>query len=163
MSTHAFPFTLLKYPTARMIFSETNSFKISFQWNFRIRGQLGSAFAVICNIGILLEFVMAKYLDFYTISKIVIAVSILTTIAFSFVPESPQFLISKSRIEDAEKSYRFFRGFKKSEIIPVECSIEFNNMRTSISKTTTGDSKIRHLIRHLCSINHYYLNWLKCN
>ena len=94
---------------------------------------------------------MAKYLGFYTISKIVIVISVVSMMGFCFMPESPQYLLSKSRFEEAEKSFKFFRGYRTNETLPIEHSVEFTNLRNAVCKTTQIDSKFSHLFRHLCN------------
>lgn len=45
------------------------------------------------------------------------------------MPETPQHLISKSKMEEAEKSFRFYRGYSETESFSTEHSSEFESMK----------------------------------
>jgi len=71
-----------------------------------IRGALSTSFSVICNAGILVEFILAEYMDFRKAAVLIAIISVIFLIGFAFMPESPQYLISKKRFDEAEKAFQ---------------------------------------------------------
>lgn len=63
-----------------------------------IRGVLGSTFILSANFGILFAFIIGNYFNFYMFPKVVIAIIIVYTVAFFFIPESPAFLMKQKKI-----------------------------------------------------------------
>lgn len=90
-----------------------------------IRGSLCSSFTVVCNIGIFVEFVLAEYIDFRLLAVATVILSVLFMLGFFFMPESPQFLVSKNRVEEAEAAFKFLRGLKSTEELPVHLIEDF--------------------------------------
>lgn len=64
----------------------------------RVRGVLGSTLVLTANMGILLAFVLGNYCDYTMTPKVVIALTVLFVILFSFFPESPSFLMKQNQI-----------------------------------------------------------------
>lgn len=100
----------------------------------RIRGKLCASFSVVCNLGILIQFLLAQYVNFNIASVLIALISILFMIGFTFMPESPQFFISKNRIDDAEKAFKYLRNIKADEKLSEEYLTEFNSLKV-IAKT----------------------------
>lgn len=75
-----------------------------------IRGALGSFFQLMVTIGILFVYAVGYDLNVFTFSIICGVLPLVFAVAFVFMPESPLYLISKDRSEDAIKSLKWLRG-----------------------------------------------------
>lgn len=75
-----------------------------------IRGALGSFFQLMVTIGILFVYAVGYDLDVFTFSIICGVLPLAFASAFVFMPESPLYLVSKNRSEDAIKSLKWLRG-----------------------------------------------------
>lgn len=103
----------------------------------KIRGGLCASFSVICNTGIFLEFVLAEYMDFRNAAVLIALVSVVFLVGFAFMPESPQYLASRKRFDEAEVAFKFFRGVKSDETLPEHSLSDFN----SIKEIAKGDGE----------------------
>lgn len=114
----------------------------------RIRGALCAQFSVICNTGIFLEFVLAEYMDFRNAAILIAIVSIAFMVGFIFMPESPQYLISRRQLDEAEIAYKFFRGLNANEQLPDNALADFVSMK-EIAKGDGGDeTSLTVLMKH---------------
>lgn len=68
-------------------------------WNYRIRGRLGSLLMLCVSIGILFGFTFGTYLAYFLVPKIFAPLPILFFAAFFFFPETPQYFISRKNFE----------------------------------------------------------------
>jgi len=75
-----------------------------------IRGKLLSYFQLMVTIGSLVTYVFGYYLDFFgqTLGSTIIV--IIYAICILFVPETPSFYVSKTKITKAKKSLNLLRG-----------------------------------------------------
>lgn len=105
----------------------------------RVRGSLGSIMIFAINIGILLAFIAGTYLSYFVVASIMFFLPIVYIICFSFLPETPQFLIKQNRQADAELSLRYFRGILHSETHSDEIQQEVEKM---IKSTNTNTDKL---------------------
>lgn len=64
-----------------------------------IRGTLGSLINLTCNLGMVVELVLANYVSYATQAKIFLAVSTAFVLLFQAFPESPDYLLSKGKIK----------------------------------------------------------------
>lgn len=94
----------------------------------QIRGALGSYFQLMVTLGILFVYAVGAGVDLKVLSYICGVIPIVFAVTFFFMPESPVFLMSKDREEDARKSLKFFRG-KHYNI-----DFEINEIRETIEK-----------------------------
>lgn len=94
----------------------------------KYRGTLTASGTTCVIIGILTQFVFGTFLPWRTIAVICTALPIATITALHFVPESPYWLISKNRIDDAKKSLAWLRGWT----IPDHIDDEFMDIYQSI-------------------------------
>jgi len=81
----------------------------------RLRGGIGTLNQLMITIGILISQLMGIGLSTcpswrYLLSIFSAAIAIIQTCIFPFSPESPRWLISRGRIEDARKSLQILRG-----------------------------------------------------
>ncbi|KAG4078957.1 hypothetical protein HA402_010909 [Bradysia odoriphaga] len=75
-----------------------------------IRGALGSFFQLMVTTGILFVYAVGYDLNVFTFSIICGVLPLAFAAAFVFMPESPLYLVSKNRSEDAIKSLKWLRG-----------------------------------------------------
>ncbi|KAG5880039.1 hypothetical protein JTB14_034847 [Gonioctena quinquepunctata] len=81
----------------------------------KIRGFLTSIIFVLMLLGVLLIYSVGPYVPFYVPSVIAGSLLAIEVVVFYFLPESPYFLLSQKRHEDARNSLRRFRD-KASEV-----------------------------------------------
>lgn len=75
-----------------------------------IRGSLGSYFQLMLTVGILFVYGVGATNDVFLFSCICGVIPIVFGILFVFMPETPHYLISKNRTDDAIKSLKWLRG-----------------------------------------------------
>lgn len=88
--------------------------------NDRIRGTLGSMLVLIFSFGTFTSFVLGNYCDYYTIPKVVIAITVLYAVLVMIFPETPLVLVKNDRIivsKIRELSNDFFFISKKCKKI----------------------------------------------
>jgi MFS family permease len=116
----------------------------------RVRGMLCASFSIICNFGIFVEFVLAEYMDFRNAAILTGIVSICFVVGFIFMPESPQFLISKQKMEEAEVAFKFLRGLKPNEELPENFLADFDSLKQIAKESTESqESKFKILRQHI--------------
>ncbi|XP_065357204.1 facilitated trehalose transporter Tret1 [Calliphora vicina] len=98
----------------------------------RVRGKLGTFMVLSCNIGILFAFILGNYFSYDLVAWILSSLPLTFLITFIFLPESPQYLINKNNIKEAEKSLCYFRNCKYSgKEMPQAVKIEFEKLMES--------------------------------
>lgn len=75
-----------------------------------IRGSLGSYFQLMLTVGILFVYAVGAGVSVFVLSIICGIIPLLFGAIFVFMPETPYYLISKNRTEDAIKSLQWLRG-----------------------------------------------------
>lgn len=75
-----------------------------------IRGSLGSYFQLMMVIGILFVYLVGAWASVFALSIICGVIPLIFGAIFVFMPETPLYLMSKGRKEDAAKSLRWLRG-----------------------------------------------------
>ncbi|KAI5744146.1 hypothetical protein M8J77_026057 [Diaphorina citri] len=86
----------------------------------RMRGSLSLFAGAACNFGVFIIFLIYALTDWRTTVLISAIFPILTMIMIAFIPESPTWLVSKGRLEEAERSLRWVRGWSKKHKVRVE-------------------------------------------
>lgn len=114
-----------------------------------IRGSLCASFTIVCNIGIFVEFVLAEYMDFRVAAVIIVILSLLFMCGFFFMPESPQFLVSKNRVEEAESAFKFLRGLKSTEQLPEHLIEDFKLIKEIGHDAGQNDAQLAELLKHI--------------
>ncbi|XP_055636854.1 facilitated trehalose transporter Tret1-like [Toxorhynchites rutilus septentrionalis] len=105
----------------------------------RIRGTLGAILSITCNLGILIGFILCYYLDYYTVTYIALAFCILFSVGCMFLPESPQYLITKEKKERAIESLCFYRGEDDQESSKFLSELaRFKDTQSSATKDSNG-------------------------
>lgn len=62
-----------------------------------IRGALGSVTAVSLYLGLLLGYITGAFMDYEHIPYLFMIIGIVFIVSFSFMPETPMFLMSKGK------------------------------------------------------------------
>lgn len=75
-----------------------------------VRGSLLSLFQVQLNLGVLFAFILGHYSPLLTLNIVCGSLSILYSLGFFFLPESPPLLVSQDRETDAEHSLKRLNG-----------------------------------------------------
>lgn len=88
-----------------------------------MRGSLGSVMVLMQNIGVLVGFILASVVDYYTMPYIVIAISIIFMASFCRFPDSPEFLRMVCKTDESIESYKFYGNIS---LIP-ESAIKAND------------------------------------
>lgn len=78
--------------------------------NVNIRGSLGSLLILFHNSGVLLGIGLSSYTDYYTVPWVAIGLCFVFLLGYSFVPETPKFLASQGKNEQALQALQFFQG-----------------------------------------------------
>lgn len=115
----------------------------------QIRGGLCSSFSVICNIGIFVEFILADIMDFRNASLVILVISLIFVVGFAFMPESPQYLLSKKRYKSAETAFKFLRGLKESEEFPPHIKADFESIKALTMNNNSEKQSMTSIIQHL--------------
>lgn len=115
----------------------------------KIRGGLCASFSIICNTGIFLEFIIAEYMDFRDGAVLVGIVSVVFMVGFWFMPESPQYLLSKRRIDEAEVAFKFLRGLRSDELLPEHSAADFESMKEIAKGDGEQHTQMKVLRQHI--------------
>lgn len=75
-----------------------------------MRGALGSFTAIFLALGVLVAYVIGAFTEWDELAWILAAFPILLFGCMWFMPETPLWLLSKGREEEARKSLQFLRG-----------------------------------------------------
>lgn len=78
-----------------------------------LRGMLTSYAGICAALGFFIEYLLGTVMDWRTAAAVSASVPIATVLAISQVPESPVWLLSKGRTQEAEKSLCWLRGWVK--------------------------------------------------
>ncbi|GAB0091272.1 TRET1 [Sergentomyia squamirostris] len=105
-----------------------------------IRGILGFFVGNLVNIGILLGYVIGHYMHFNEYPYVVLGVLAIFVVAFALLPETPQYLLMKNKVDDAENSLKFFRGLKGNAEVTVAFKEEFSRLQNFCNKSSDAKS-----------------------
>ncbi|XP_031344079.1 facilitated trehalose transporter Tret1-like isoform X2 [Photinus pyralis] len=86
----------------------------------RLRGMLSVSSTLSLTFGILLEFVIGSVLHWRTVALISVAPPVLSFILLCFMPESPHWLIMRNKIQQAQKSLAWLRGWTTFDAVKEE-------------------------------------------
>lgn len=75
-----------------------------------IRGTLGTFFQLLLTVGILFVYAVGSGVSVFVLNIICMCVPIVFGCIFIFMPETPLYLVSKNRNDDAIKSLKWLRG-----------------------------------------------------
>lgn len=89
------------------------------------------------NLGGLLGFVAGHYLSYFTFPKCASWFSIVNFVTLIFFPESPSFLLKKSKLDDAVKALQFYRNLRRMS----DQKLDFYKNELGKLINTTGEDK----------------------
>lgn len=85
-----------------------------------IRGVVGTFFQVLINGGILFVYVIGAFLNVFWMSVICGIVPLVFGLIFFFMPESPVYLVTEKRQDDAVQAYKWLRGKNYDPQVEIE-------------------------------------------
>lgn len=65
------------------------------------------------------------------------------------MPESPQYLISQNRVDEAEVAFKFLRGLNKKEELPEHLLSDFNAIKEITKEGENNQTQLKDLVKHL--------------
>ncbi|XP_050307000.1 facilitated trehalose transporter Tret1 isoform X2 [Anthonomus grandis grandis] len=120
-----------------------------------LRGVLASTSTVAVISGILTQFLLGTFFYWRTVALICSIMPVISCFLLFFVPESPYWLVSKNRLEEAQMSIAWLRGWL--DMVEVEEEFkEFHKLLISKSQSET-DVKSTNLLSSLKTNIHLYL------
>ncbi|XP_001602709.1 facilitated trehalose transporter Tret1-like [Nasonia vitripennis] len=106
----------------------------------RLRGTLMSTATLFYLAGQFFAVLLGGYLYWRTVALVNLVVPVIGLIMCCFIPHSPHWLASKNRIEDAQRSLAWLRGWTTKECIKSEFDTFMNTLEMSRKKTMTDES-----------------------
>lgn len=85
-----------------------------------LRGILASASTMTVSMGFLLQFLLGTFFEWRQVALINMFFPALCLFFLCFIPETPNWLLSKDRLDDAKKSLAWLRGWTKTENVQKE-------------------------------------------
>ncbi|XP_073953595.1 facilitated trehalose transporter Tret1-like [Choristoneura fumiferana] len=85
-----------------------------------LRGALSATSSMCIIIGVFTQFLFGLFMYWRTVALVNIIFTVLAVIALFFVPESPHWLVSRKRYDDARKSLQWLRGWTNSTAVSAE-------------------------------------------
>lgn len=85
-----------------------------------IRGALSATSSMCIILGVFTQFLFGIFLEWRVMALVNITFNIIAVGALCFVPESPHWLISKMRLEDAKRSLQWLRGWTQPHMVQDE-------------------------------------------
>jgi len=80
------------------------------------RGMLGAGFQLSVTIGVSSVYALGLTLDWNWLAVVALIIATVGTVLLTVVPESPRWLVSHSRAEEAVKAVRWLTGFSDEDI-----------------------------------------------
>ncbi|KAB0795133.1 hypothetical protein PPYR_11972 [Photinus pyralis] len=81
----------------------------------KIRGRLGSLIYIMMLMGVVLIYAIGPFVSIAASSSVGAGIIVLQLLTFSFMPESPYYLLVKNRKEEARRALRILRSSKDVE------------------------------------------------
>ncbi|KAK9886077.1 hypothetical protein WA026_014862 [Henosepilachna vigintioctopunctata] len=112
-----------------------------------LRGTLTSTASVTVAAGVMLEFILGKFLNWKSAALCSLVVPFLSFSLLFFIPETPSWLLSKGRSEEAKRSLAWLRGWVSEENVTKEYEKLRHNLRINSElenhNTTINQNDIR--------------------
>ena len=130
-----------------------------------IRGIVGTFFQVLINVGILFVYIFGAFVNVFGTSIICAIIPVVFGLIFFFMPESPVYLVTEKRDNDAVKTYKWLRGSAydpSHEIEELKLELEENKKnQLSFSKVLKRKATKRALVigiglmffQQMCGVN----------
>lgn len=92
------------------------------------------------GVGVLVAFTLGAYFNYITCSLFFMAISGTFLISFMCLPSTPQHLLLKNKVEEAEKSFQYYKGYldRKQSVSVVA---QFDKMK-HVAKVLEENSKL---------------------
>ncbi|XP_049813852.1 facilitated trehalose transporter Tret1-like [Schistocerca nitens] len=107
----------------------------------RVRGLMISMGMVMMGIGGILMTSIAPYVDFFTLCEVMLAVPVLFVVTFWWMPESPYYLVSKGRTEEATEALMRLRGKDSAKEVEGELQQILRSAEQSDQKGGSGTAE----------------------
>lgn len=90
-----------------------------------IRGSIGTLITVMAKLGILIAYAIGPYVSVKVLASILLVAPIIFILVFIWLPESPYYLVSKKKEEEASKSLEWLRGHKdiNPELLKIDAAV----------------------------------------
>ncbi|XP_031332763.1 facilitated trehalose transporter Tret1-like [Photinus pyralis] len=95
-----------------------------------IRGMLCSSVSVTLFLGVMVINLVGSYLTIKTSSLILLVIPVINFLTFVWMPESPNYLLMKSKYEEAKQSFISFKGSEDADhsLTVIRTAIEKENL-----------------------------------
>ena len=100
----------------------------------RVRGALGSFTAIFLALGIVVTYVIGAFVPWNVLAWILAGSPVLLVAAMVFMPETPAWLLSKGREDEARRSLQWLRGEH------TDVAGEFQRLRANTLKSSSSSS-----------------------
>ncbi|XP_075978584.1 solute carrier family 2 member nebulosa isoform X2 [Anticarsia gemmatalis] len=97
-----------------------------------IRGTLGSYFQLMITVGILFAYAVGSYTSVFVFNILCTLIPIVFAVVFFFMPESPNFLVTKGKIDEARAALVRLRGSA------YDVDYELNNLKYKADDAKTN-------------------------
>ncbi|EDW63945.2 facilitated trehalose transporter Tret1 [Drosophila virilis] len=106
-----------------------------------VRGILGTLLVLSCNMGVVTAFVLGYYFNYATVAWIVSVLSLVFLVCFWFMPETPQHLAQKHKLQEAEHALRYYRNIRArpSKELSEQLQLELHKLRAPEKADEAGD------------------------
>lgn len=109
--------------------------------NDKIRGFLTSSQVLMENVGMLTGYVVGAFFNFSAIPIVAITLAIASAMLIYTLPETPIFLVKQGKIDEAEKSIRFYQNIHKTKGDRKILEVEINRLNNIINDINIGSSR----------------------
>ncbi|XP_067008006.2 facilitated trehalose transporter Tret1 [Anabrus simplex] len=104
-----------------------------------VRGALGSFLQLLITIGYIYEYAIGPYVPFWVLPVVSAVIPAVWAVAMFFMPDSPYYLISKGRDEEARSALKWLRGTN-------DVDDEMNEMKEEVKESQLTETSLRDLI-----------------
>ncbi|KAL1460748.1 hypothetical protein WDU94_012699 [Cyamophila willieti] len=114
----------------------------------KIRGAIGTLFQISVFGGILYNYILGSFLNYWNFQLANLAISVLFIATFFFVPETPCYYIRKRQEEKARKSLLWFRNGENVNMV----EDEFEELKRTIVSESKTKVSLRSLLTNWSSV-----------
>ncbi|XP_018576207.1 facilitated trehalose transporter Tret1-like isoform X2 [Anoplophora glabripennis] len=102
------------------------------------RGMFGSFFQMFLSCGILFTCIIGSFANWMSLSLILAVAPVVFGVSFLFMPETPVYLVEKSKLDEAEKTLKELRGSSYDVSVELK-TIQKEIMESREKKATLAD------------------------
>lgn len=107
----------------------------------QFRGMLAATGTTCVITGIFVQFILGTFLTWRSVALVSCCLPIITIVGLFFVPESPYWLLTKGRVDEAKKSLAWLRGWVPFEKVAQEFD-EINDV-LSVRRREIEEAKLK--------------------